>query len=234
MPVELLPFVALGVLILLPLFRPMPGTDPAYHPLPLVRPGLTLISLSVFTKMTFGALCGFEFVAIFAGECRNPARTLARSILFAAPIIALLYIFGTSAILAFVPSSEVNLIGVTPQALSVGLRSFGLAKILAPVTILLLLGNVLSTANLTFSASSRLSMVAGWDNLLPKWFTRLHPKYKTPINSILFIAGVTLAASVGVLPGVNEQEAFSLVQIWASLYGLAYLVMFGDAAGRQS
>ncbi len=57
--------VALGVLILLPLFRPMPGTDPAYRRLPLVRPALTLLSLSVFTKMTFGALCGFEFVAIF-------------------------------------------------------------------------------------------------------------------------------------------------------------------------
>ena len=139
---------------MLPLLRPMTGTDPAYHPLPLVRPALTLLSLSVFTKMTFGALCGFEFVAIFAGECRNPARTLARSILFAAPIIALLYIFGTGAILTFVPSSEVNLIGPIPQALSVGLRSFGLAKILAPVTILLLLVNVLSTANLTFSASS--------------------------------------------------------------------------------
>jgi len=219
--------VAIGVLILLPLFRPTPGTGPAYHPLPLVRPALTLLSLSVFTKMTFGALCGFEFVAIFAGECRNPARTLARSILFAAPVIALLYIFGTGAILAFVPSREVNLIGPIPQALSVGLRSFGLAKILAPVTILLLLVNVLSTANLTFSASSRLPMVAGWDNLLPKWFTRLHPKYKTPINSIFFIAGVTLAASVGVLIGVNEEEAFSLVQIWAfTLYGLAYLVMF--------
>jgi glutamate:GABA antiporter len=222
-----LTIVAVGVLILLPLFHRLPGTDAAYHPLPLVRPALTLFSLSVFTKMTFGALCGFEFVAIFAGECRNPARTLSRSILFAAPVIALLYIFGTSAILAFVPVGEVNLIGPIPQALSVGLRSFGLAQILAPVTILLLLGNVLSTANLTFSASSRLPMVAGWDNLLPKWFTRLHPKYKTPINSILFIACVTLAASVGVLIGVNEEEAFSLVQIWAfTLYGLAYLVMF--------
>jgi amino acid transporter len=219
--------IALGVLILLPVFHPMRGTFGSYHPLPLVRPAFSLFSLSVFTKMTFGALCGFEFVAIFAGECRNPARTLARSVLFAAPIIAFLYVFSTSAILAFLPSGQVNLIGPVPQALSVGLNSFGLANILAPVTILLLLGNTLSTANLTFSASSRLPMVAGWDNLLPKWFTRLHPKYKTPTNSILFIASVTLAASVVVLIGVNEEEAFSLIQIWGfTLYGLAYLVMF--------
>ena len=199
----------------------------SYRPLPLVRPTLSLFSLSVFSKMAFGAVCGFEFVAIFAGECRNPARTLARSVLISAPVIALLYILGTSAILAYVPSSKVNLIGPVPQALSMGLRTFGLASILAPVTILLLLGNVLSTANLTFSASSRLPMVAGWDNLLPEWFTRLHRNYKTPTNSILFIALVTLVASVVVLVGVNEEAAFSLIQIWAfTLYGLVYLVMF--------
>jgi amino acid transporter len=219
--------VALGVLMLLPVFHPMRGPFGSYHPLPLVRPAFSLFSLSVFTKMTFGALCGFEFVAIFAGECRNPARTLARSVLIAAPIIVFLYVFSTSAILAFLPARQVNLIAPVPQALSVGLNSFGLANILAPVTILLLLGNTLSTANLTFSASSRLPMVAGWDNLLPKWFTRLHPKYKTPTNSILFIASVTFAASVVVLIGVNEEEAFSLIQIWGfTLYGLAYLVMF--------
>jgi len=222
-----LTIVALGVLVVLPVFHPMRDTLLSYHPLPLARPALSLFSLSVFTKMTFGALCGFEFVAIFAGECRNPARTLARSVLFAAPVIAVLYIFGTSAILAYVPSSQVNLIGPVPQALSVGLHASGLANILAPVTILLLLGNVLSTANLTFSASSRLPMVAGWDDLLPKWFTRLHPQHKTPTNSILFIASVTFAASVVVLIGVNEEEAFSLIQIWAfTLYGLAYMVMF--------
>jgi hypothetical protein len=65
---------------------------------------------------------------------------LLRSILFAAPIIALLYSFGTGAILAVVPAAEVNLIGPIPQALSVGLRSFGLAKVLAPLTIPLLWG----------------------------------------------------------------------------------------------
>lgn len=222
-----LTILALGILIVLPIFHPVHGTLLSYRPLPLVRPALSLFSLSVFSKMTFGALCGFEFVAIFAGECRNPARTLARSVLITAPVIALFYILGTSAILTYVPSGQVNLIGPVPQALSVGLQPFGLASVLAPVTILLLLANVLSTATLTFSASSRLPLVAGWDDLLPKWFTRLHPKHKTPTNSILFIALVTLVASVLVLIGVNEEEAFSLIQIWAfTLYGLAYLVMF--------
>jgi len=52
--------------------------------------------------MTFGALSGFEYVAIFAGESRNPARNIGRSILITAPVIALIYIFTSSAILAYV------------------------------------------------------------------------------------------------------------------------------------
>src|SRR5271165_5249620 len=92
----------LVVLIALPYFQVWRGSRPEYHPLPLVLPPLTLFSLSVFSKMTFGALSGFETVAIFAGESHNPARNIARSILISAPIVAILYILGTSAILAFV------------------------------------------------------------------------------------------------------------------------------------
>jgi amino acid transporter len=70
-------------------------------------------------------------------------------------------------------------------------------------------------------------MVAGWDNLLPGWFSRLHATYRTPVNSILFLGGVTLAASLGVLIGVGQQEAFTSLQIWGfTFYGLAYLALF--------
>ena len=70
-------------------------------------------------------------------------------------------------------------------------------------------------------------MVAGWDHLLPRWFTPLHPKYRTPINSILFMAGVAVVASLAVLIGVGSQESFALLQTWGwTCYGLAYLAMF--------
>jgi amino acid transporter len=70
-------------------------------------------------------------------------------------------------------------------------------------------------------------MVAGWDGLLPAWFTRLHPRYQTPVNSILFVGAVTFAFSVAGLIGVGKQEAFQL--LWnasAIFYALTYLVMF--------
>jgi len=198
-----------------------------YHPLRLVLPPLTLFQLSVFSKMTFGALCGFEYVAIFAGESRNPASHLKKAIFLAAPIIALLYVFGTSAILAYVPLNQIDVIGPIPQALRIALRGSGFAHVIVPIAILLLLTNYLSSFSLNFAANTRLPMCAGWDHLLPKWFTRLHPRYRTPIHSILFLGGVTFLASTAVLIGVGDQEAFELLQIWGfTFYAISYVALF--------
>jgi amino acid transporter len=82
-------------------------------------------------------------------------------------------------------------------------------------------------ASVMFAGNTRVPMVAGWDGLLPAWFTRLHPRYQTPVNSILFVGAVTLAFSIMGLIGVGKQEAFQL--LWnasAIFYALTYLVMF--------
>jgi amino acid transporter len=224
--------IILSVLIVLPFFHVRHGTLPHYNPLPLALPAFTLFSLSIFSKMTFGALSGFEMVAIFAGESRSPGRNLARSILFTAPLIALLYILGTSAILAFVSPDAIDVIGPVPQALNAGFGIFGfgvfgLTRPLVSIAILLLLLNYICSYTLYFSTNTRLPLVAGWDHLLPGWFSVLHAKYRTPVNSILFMGSVALAASIAVLIGARNQEAFTLLQIWAwTFYGFAYLVMF--------
>lgn len=217
----------IGVLAVIPIAHTSIGSAVNYHPLRLTMPALTLFSLSVFAKMTFGALSGFDTVAIFAGESRSPARNFARATFLAAPIIALLYIFGTSSILAFVSPEEVDIIAPIPQALSRGLGSFGWASAIAPIAILLLLTNYLCSYVTYFSSGARLPMVAGWDHLLPKWFTELHEKHKTPVNSILFMGGVAVFASAGAAMGVGTQEAFAMLQIWTwTFYGIAYVSMF--------
>jgi glutamate:GABA antiporter len=217
----------LTVLIVLPYIHVWRGRLPAYHPLPLVLPTMTLFSLSVFSKMTFGALSGFESVATVAGESRDPARNIARSILISAPIIALLYILGTSGILAFVSPDSIDVIGPIPQALRNGFAIFDTTLPIVSVAILLLLLNYLASYTFFFSANTRLPMAAGWDHLLPRWFSDLHPRYRTPVNSILFMGAVALMASVGVLIGSGNQESFILLQTWTwTFYGLAYLVKF--------
>src|SRR6266550_3300130 len=67
-------------------------------------------------------------------------------------------------------------------------------------------------------------------HVLPQLHRQLsppHAKYKTPVNSIFFLGGITIATSVVVLAGVGDQEAFELLQIWGfTFYGLAYLALF--------
>ncbi len=65
------------------------------------------------------------------------------------------------------------------------------------------------------------------DGLLPAWFTRLHPRYRTPLNSILFVGAVTLVFGAFSLVGVGLQEAFQLLDSAAGiLYAVCYLAMF--------
>ena len=68
-----------SALILVPFIALSRGTVSEYHPITVAMPAFTLLSLNIFGKMAVGALSGFEYVAILAGECRNPARSISRT-----------------------------------------------------------------------------------------------------------------------------------------------------------
>lgn len=216
-----------SALILLPFINLAQGNISNYQPLTPAMPAISLLSLNILGKMGFGALGGFEYMAILAGECRDPVRTIRRSVIFAAPVIALMFILGTSSVLALVPVDQIDLIGPIPQVLSIGFRSFGFAARIVPLVILAIIFLRVAQASVQFTGNARLPMVAGWDQLMPQWFTRLHKTRKTPVNSILFVAAVTLAMGLAGILGVGEQEAFQLLQNSAGIfYALTYLVMF--------
>ena len=216
-----------ATLLALPLFHLARGTIPSYRPLATALPVVSLFSLNILGKMGFGAMGGFEYIAILAGECRSPARTIGRSVLIAAPLIALMFILGTSSVLAFVRPEEIDLIGPIPQVLSIGFRSFGAVAYVVSAAIILTLLMRLAQASVIFTPVTRLPMVAGWDHLLPEWFSRVHPRYRTPVNSILLVGAVALALGLLSLVGAGQQEAFQI--LFSSngiLYGLTYLIMF--------
>jgi amino acid transporter len=219
--------VTYGALIVLPFIALGRGELKEYHPFALAVPTLSLFSINIFSKMAVGGLSGFEYVAILAGECRSPARNIARSVIVAAPIIALMFILGTSSVLAFTGGKNIDLIGPVPQTLSIGFRSWPIVGAIVSVAIFLLASRAVALMSIYLTGSSRLPMVAGWDKLLPAWFTKLHARYKTPVNSIIFVGAVTLAFALACLIGNGAQEAFQVVDNAATVfYGIAYVVMF--------
>jgi glutamate:GABA antiporter len=216
-----------AALLLLPVIHVLNGTLPAFRPFATTFPVISLFSLNVLGKMGFGALGGFEYIAVLAGETRSPARTIGLSVVIAAPIVGLMFILGTSSLLAFVPPDKIDLIGPIPQALTIGLRDFGALAYIGSATILLTLFVRLAQSSVIFTSITRLPMVVGWDGLLPAWFSKLHHEYRTPVNSILVVGILSILLGALSLRGVGQQEAFQL--LFSSngiLYALTYLVMF--------
>ncbi len=219
--------VAFAALIALPFLPFAHGKLPASHPFAVAMPAFTLFSLNIFGKMSLGALSGFEYVAVLAGETKNAAKNIAKATIIAAPIIAAMFILGTSSVLAFIPLEKINLIGPIPQVLSTGFGGSSIGAIVAAVTIICLSTRTLANASIAFTGTTRMPMVAGWDNLLPRWFTKLHPRYRTPVNSILFVGVIALVFGAAGIAGVGEQEAFQLLDNAAGIfYGITYLIMF--------
>ncbi|MFN2622567.1 MAG: APC family permease [Chthoniobacterales bacterium] len=215
-------------LIALPFVALIRGDLKEYHPLVLAAPTLSMFyCINIFTKLAVGALSGFEYVAILAGETRAPARDIGRSVLIASPIIALAFILGTSSVLAFIGDTPIDLIGPVPQTLRLGLRFFPIASAIASIAIVMMTVRTIASTSVHVTGSSRLPMVAGWDRLLPAWFARLHPKHKTPINSVIFVGAITLTIAIASQIGAGIQEAFQLVDNASNVfYGIVYAMLF--------
>ena len=219
--------VIFGTLIALPVVGLLTGTLHAYNPFRAEMPELSLFNLNILGKMGFGAFSGFEYMAILAGETRSPARSVSRSVIIAAPIITLMFVLGTSTVVAYVPNDDIDLIGPVAQVLRVGFGPFGIAAPLVTAAILMTLAMRIGQASVAFTAVTRLPMVAGWDRLLPSWFSKLHPTHKTPVNSIILVAASSFAIAALSLIGVGHAEAFQLLFNASGIfYALAYLVMF--------
>jgi amino acid transporter len=91
----------------------------------------------------------------------------------------------------------------------------------------LLVASLLAQNALGFSLMIRLPMVAGWDHLLPAWFSRVDPRYGTPLGSVLFAGAAGIVFSILANVGAGSQEAFQLLDNSGGiLFALTYLAMF--------
>jgi amino acid transporter len=156
-----------------------------------------------------------------------------RSAWIAAPLIAVIYILMSGSMLAYVPAKKVDLTGPVPQLLAAafggGAAGAGMdwGLILGRVTILVLAIALVAQFAVVVAETSRLPMVAGWDRMIPAWFTRLDPRWKTPTRSLGVI--VLLAIVMGLLAtyGTGAQEAFQVLNSVGNIgYGIYYLMMF--------
>ena len=221
--------VVFVVLIVTPLWAWLHGTGLHYAPFALHLPHSDAQSLSLVGQVLFAA-AGLEYIAIMAGETHSPGRAIGRSVVIASPIILLMFVLGTAAVVSIHgthPGTAINYVAPIPQTLSLALGADGPAAVAGKVAILLLQIRILGAASFLFTGATRLPMAAGWDHLIPAWFNRLHPVYKTPVNSIFMTSAIIGAMLVLGSAGVHAAEAFGVLNDASNeFYGLAYLAMF--------
>ena len=204
------------------------GAPLARQSFSLAIPAFSLLTLNVFTKMSIGALSGFDSSAIFAEECRKPQNDVAKSVLIAAPLIALIYILGTSSMLAYVTPADAELASPVAQVVQLGFGARGHSATVTMLVAVLVSVAFIASMVIFIGAVSRLPMVAGWDGLLPAWWSDLHPRYRTPSKAIGLVVLVILVISALALIGAGNEEALQ-VAVAASGAGLSvmYSLLFG-------
>jgi len=220
---SVLTIAAGGLMLYLLAKRWISGVPFAHQPFSFALPAFSILTLNAFTKVTIGALTGFDNASVFAGECRTPDRDLPRSVMLAAPLIAAIYIMGTGAMLAYEPPDKVDLAAPLPQIIQAGFGNSGIGGILTTVTVCALTFGTICAWMALLGMVARFSMVIGWDGLLPSWWSYLHPRFRTPVHALLMITGAMLmVALITSFGGAGGQE---IVQI-GSNGGIACLCIY--------
>ena len=221
---HVLTFVAL---VIIPFVALANGRLAHYDPLDLAMPAMTLFTLNVFTKLAMGAFSGFEYIAIMAGECRDPARTIVRSVWISTPIIVAMFILGTCSVLALVPRDQLDLIAPLPQTVRAGLGDATIAHAVASAIVLATMLRSVANICVTYAGSVRLPMVAAWLGQAPGWLGTLSRRFASPVHSAILVATLVAAVTVATQFGARSQEAFQILESVATvLYGITYVALF--------
>jgi amino acid transporter len=188
-----------------------------------------LTALNLWASIAF-AFAGLELCAVMGDEVQDPRRTLRRSILLSAPLIAFLYIAGTASVLLLVPTEKVNIVSGFMQALAVGAgdAGLGIAGLTAVCAALYVVGNV-GGVGAWLAGPARVAFVIGLDRYFPPAFGRIHPRWKTPYVVILTQAVLaTLFLLVVVLgKGTTVEKAYLIVlDTMLLVYFIPYIYLF--------
>ncbi|MFF2643640.1 amino acid permease [Streptomyces niveus] len=162
--------------------------------------------MGIFTaaSVVFFAFIGFDIVATAAEETKDPQRDMPRGILGSLIICTVLYVAVSIVVTGMqkytkltVDAPLADAFKATGHPFYAGVISFGAAVGLTTVCMILLLGQTR-----VFFAMSR-------DGLLPRVFSHVHPKFRTPYRSTVLL-GVVIAIVAGF---TSIEELASLVNI---------------------
>ncbi|MGE5314449.1 MAG: amino acid permease [Acidobacteriota bacterium] len=163
----------------------------------------------------FFAYIGFDAVSTAAQEAHNPQRDMPIGILGSLGVATVLYILVGLVLTGIVSYTELNV----PDPIAVGVNAAGPGLFwLRPLIKIGAIAGLSSVILVMLLGQPRIFFSMANDGLLPKTFSRVHPKYRTPyVTTILtgsvsmIIAGLFPIGILGELVSIGTLLAFLIV-----------------------
>src|SRR5215469_6765694 len=183
LPLLLIVLVGLGSFIL------QPGSFRSNY-VPFLPDGLGNFGPALV--LIFWAYAGFELGVLPAGEVKNPRVTIPKAIVTAMGIVTFFYLSTNFVIFGAVPSPQ--LAGTVVPLVLVSTALLGAMG--AAVTSAGALVSVSGSDESGMLGTARLSYAMAVDGLFPKFFARVHSKFKTPYAALTVQGIIALALSL--------------------------------------
>ncbi|MBK7560596.1 MAG: amino acid permease [Chitinophagaceae bacterium] len=152
----------------------------------------------------FFAYIGFDAISTTAEECKNPQRDLPKAMIYSLLICTVVYVLLALVLTGMVHYSTLN-VG-DPLAMVFDARGMKFIGGIVAISAIIATASVLLVFQL---GQPRIWMSMSRDGLLPKIFSRIHPKYGTPSFSTI-LTGFVVAIPALFL---NLNEVLSLTSI---------------------
>lgn len=146
-------------------------------------------SLEAAALLTLYAFIGFENSVVPAGETRDPQRTIPRALVVTIIATAALYFAIQLAYVSVMPA------GAAADAPLAALASVVMGPAGAVVLSLTAMASVAGNFLGSMTSTPRVTYALAEERTLPGWFGQVSPRWRTPVNSILFmgVIGAALA-----------------------------------------
>jgi len=181
----------LTVLKAVPLFIAAIAGIALTFPWPAPQPIPTMTEFEAGLLIVLYAFVGFEQSVVPSGETRNPARVLPRAIFITVGVTTLLYFLVQLAFVSALPGGASD-----NKAPLIDLGAWLAGPFGAAALTLTAMASLAGSLHGIMTSTPRVSYALASRRDLPAWFGRVHPRFETPANSILFFAVVAAALAI--------------------------------------
>lgn len=147
-------------------------------------------TMSVLIMIPF-LFVGFDVIPQIAEEVKAPAKMIGRILvisIIASVIFYLLIVFGVATGLTPSQLQTSELATADAMVNLFGSSGFGILLVLGGVA------GIITSWNAFIIGGSRILYAMSKNNMIPKWFGFIHPKYKTPTHGIIFLGVLAFVA----------------------------------------